>query len=74
MTQVEQGNLLTKPGWIRISLHPIMTNEDIYHIIRAIRHIVRHEEKWKQEYIYDYKKNEFYHRHDNRDVRHLFTL
>jgi selenocysteine lyase/cysteine desulfurase len=74
LTQVEQGNLLTKPGWVRISVHPIMTNEDIYHIIRAIRHIVRHEDKWKQEYIYDHTKNEFYHRHDDRDVRHLFIL
>lgn len=74
MTQVKQGNLLSKPGWVRISLHPIMTNEDIYHIIRAIRHLVRHAEKWKQEYIYDYKKNEFHHRNDDRDVRHLFTL
>jgi selenocysteine lyase/cysteine desulfurase len=74
MKQVEQGNLFVKPGWVRISLHPIMTNEEVYDIIRAIRHIVRYADTWQQEYMYDQTKNEFYHRGDDRYVRHFFAL
>ncbi|WP_027409341.1 aminotransferase class V-fold PLP-dependent enzyme [Anoxybacteroides tepidamans] len=72
--QIESGNLLPKPGWVRISLHPIMTNEEVYDIIRAIRHIVRYKEIWKQQYLYDEKKNEFYHSNDDRHVQQLFEL
>ncbi|ANB56751.1 aminotransferase class-V family protein [Anoxybacillus sp. B7M1] len=69
-----EGNLLAKPGWVRISLHPIMTNHDMYQIIRAIRYIVQHKESLKTAYEYDEAKNEFYHREDDRHVRHLFTF
>ncbi|MBA2875812.1 aminotransferase class V-fold PLP-dependent enzyme [Thermaerobacillus caldiproteolyticus] len=74
MKQVKAGNLLYKPGWVRISVHPIMTNEEIYEIVRAIRLITRHKGEWKQEYMYDQTKNEFYHHQDDRDVRQLFAL
>jgi hypothetical protein len=66
--------LFVKPGWVRVSLHPIMTNEEVYDIIRAIRHIVRYADTWKQEYMYDQTKNEFYHRDDDRYVRGFFAL
>jgi selenocysteine lyase/cysteine desulfurase len=74
MKQVEAGNLLYKPGWVRISIHPIMTNEEIYSIIRAIRLITRHKDEWQHEYMYDQTKNEFYHHQDDKDVRQLFAI
>jgi selenocysteine lyase/cysteine desulfurase len=72
--QIKQGNFLNKPGWIRVSLHPIMTNEEIYEIVRAIRYITLHKDEWKKDYIYSKEKNEFYHLKDNKDIRQLFEI
>jgi selenocysteine lyase/cysteine desulfurase len=72
--QIQQGNFLHKPGWIRVSLHPIMTNEEIYEIVRAIRYITLYKDKWKKDYIYSKEKNEFYHLKDNKDIRQLFEI
>jgi selenocysteine lyase/cysteine desulfurase len=72
--QIQQGNFLHKPGWIRVSLHPIMTNEEIYEIVRAIRYITLYKDEWKKDYIYSKEKNEFYHLKDNKDIRQLFEI
>jgi selenocysteine lyase/cysteine desulfurase len=72
--QIKNGNLLYKPGWVRISVHPIMTNEEIYEIIHAVRSISLHKEKWMNVYSYDTEKNEFYHEKDDKDIRQLFEI
>jgi len=42
-----------------LSLHPIMTNEELYYIINAIHEISLHHEIWINEYTYSSKANEF---------------
>ncbi len=74
LNEVKSGNLLAKPGWVRVSLHPTMTNEEVYTILHAVRQIARHGARWQEEYVYDAAKNEFVHRHDDRYVRHFFLL
>lgn len=59
--KINAGDLSYKPGWARISLHPIMTNSEIEYIIHAIRDITENIKKYKQDYIYLPKQNEFHH-------------
>ncbi len=55
------GDLSQKPGWIRLSLHPTMTNEELYFILNAIKQVQVHQQEWKNDYIYNIKTNEFRH-------------
>ncbi|MHC1682364.1 MAG: aminotransferase class V-fold PLP-dependent enzyme [Clostridiaceae bacterium] len=57
--RVKNGDLSIKPGWIRISLHPIMTNEEVYYLIYAIKEIIKNISVWKLDYRYLKDCNEF---------------
>ncbi|HBE41650.1 MAG TPA: selenocysteine lyase [Bacteroidales bacterium] len=60
--RIDAGDLSLKPGWIRLSLHPTMTDEELCFIINAIKEIARHASEWEKDYLYDIHTNEFYHR------------
>ncbi|MFT8321240.1 MAG: aminotransferase class V-fold PLP-dependent enzyme [Bacillus sp. (in: firmicutes)] len=57
--EVKKGIFIHKPGWIRLSLHPTMTNEEIYKIIASIQKIMLYKEEWKKNYVLDEARNEF---------------
>jgi selenocysteine lyase/cysteine desulfurase len=57
--RINTGDLSTKPGWIRLSLHPTMTTDDLYFTIDAIKKIGMNHKKWAQDYTYDKYTNEF---------------
>lgn len=59
--QIERGDLSHKPGWVRLSFHPMMTNDDVSYAIEAVRQIVANITTWKDEYVYDKHTNEFHH-------------
>jgi selenocysteine lyase/cysteine desulfurase len=59
--KIEAGDLSMKPGWIRLSLHPTMTNDELLFITDAIRQTAEKAEKWKKDYSYDVRTNEFSH-------------
>jgi selenocysteine lyase/cysteine desulfurase len=61
------GDLSQKPGWIRLSLHPTMTNRELYDILDAIRQIQLNHETWRDDYVYNNKTNEFRHRSEIND-------
>ncbi|MCD8511412.1 MAG: aminotransferase class V-fold PLP-dependent enzyme [Bacillus sp. (in: Bacteria)] len=63
--EIEAGNLQHKPGWVRISIHPTMTNSEITFIADAILSIMENHEDWKKDYSYDKRKNQFFHRNTN---------
>jgi len=58
---IDAGDLSMKPGWIRLSLHPTMTNDELLFILDAIKQTVENAEKWKKDYCYDKHTNEFHH-------------
>ncbi len=60
--KIDAGDFSTKPGWIRLSLHPTMTNEELLLITRAIKTTVAMADEWKSDYSYDRHTNEFSHR------------
>jgi selenocysteine lyase/cysteine desulfurase len=59
--RIEMGDLSMKPGWIRLSLHPTMTDAELSEITGAIRQVVTNIDEWKKDYRYDKHTNEFYH-------------
>jgi selenocysteine lyase/cysteine desulfurase len=59
--RIDSGDLSLKPGWIRLSLHPTMTNDELLFIIDSISQTAANAEKWKDEYMYDNRTNEFNH-------------
>lgn len=58
---IRKGDHSKKPGFVRVSLHPTMTDNELDTIIDAIKQIVEHKEEWAKEYHYDPVSNEFYH-------------
>ena len=62
---INHGDLSQKPGWIRLSLHPTMTNDELNVILNALDEISRNHKEWEKDYIYNKHTNEFRHYLDN---------
>jgi selenocysteine lyase/cysteine desulfurase len=60
--RIEAGDLSMKPGWIRLSLHPTMTDEELLYITGSIRKISLSASEWAADYVYDRHTNEFRHK------------
>jgi selenocysteine lyase/cysteine desulfurase len=60
---IDLGDFSTKPGWVRLSLHPTMTDDELYYVIDAIKKIIVNASQWENDYHYDPHINEFYHNH-----------
>jgi len=58
---INHGDLSRKPGWVRLSLHPTMTDEELYTIIEALREIRQNHKEWAKDYVYNKHTNEFRH-------------
>ena len=56
---IQCKNLSNKPGWVRLSLHPTLTNVELLFICNAISEIVRNKSKWERGYRYNHVNNEF---------------
>jgi selenocysteine lyase/cysteine desulfurase len=59
--KIDAGDLSMKPGWIRLSLHPTMTDYELYFITDAIKQTVENADEWKKDYCYDRHTNEYNH-------------
>jgi selenocysteine lyase/cysteine desulfurase len=59
--QINIGNLLEKPGWIRLSINPVMTNEELFIILDSIHQLSKNHKEWKKDYRYQLNTNEFIH-------------
>jgi selenocysteine lyase/cysteine desulfurase len=57
--RITNGDLSEKPGWIRLSLHPTMTDAEVLFIADALRNIVQNHKTWGSDYSYNKHNNEF---------------
>ncbi len=62
--KINQGDLSEKPGWVRLSLHPTMTDDELLYITSAIKEIAKHGKEWSNDYDYSPRTNEFHHKND----------
>ncbi|KAB1068149.1 aminotransferase class V-fold PLP-dependent enzyme [Tamlana haliotis] len=60
--KILEGCLIERPGWIRMSVHPTMTNEEVSFICDAIKSVSRNYKDWGKDYEYNAAKNEFIHK------------
>jgi selenocysteine lyase/cysteine desulfurase len=56
---INLGDLSQKPGWVRLSLHPTMTTDEVLYVVDALKQIQKNHHKWQQDYVYVPGKNEF---------------
>ena len=59
--RIEAGDLSMKPGWVRLSLHPTMTDDELMFITDAIAQVAENAKEWGKEYYYNQHTNEFHH-------------
>ena len=57
--KINSGDLSEKPGWVRLSLHPTMTDNELLFIMDAIRQIQENHAEWQRDYTYNKHTNEF---------------
>lgn len=61
-TKINSGNLILKPGWIRMSIHPTTTNSEIQFVTDAIVALAENHMEWAKDYDYNNSTNEFSHK------------
>ena len=59
--QIDAGDLIQKPGWIRMSFHPTTTNAEIVYVCQSLIELAQHHREWAKDYVYEAKTNEFVH-------------
>lgn len=61
-SKIDSGDLILKPGWIRMSIHPTTTNAEIQYVIDSIKLMAEHFKDWAEDYEYNKSTNEFVHK------------
>lgn len=74
--RIDRGDLSEKPGWVRLSLHPTMTDAELRYIVDALGQVIADAPQMQADYIYSPHSNEFHHRdelpNDGLSVDHWF--
>lgn len=65
---ISSGDLTQKPGWIRMSIHPTTTQEEIAFVCESIKALSMNHQEWAKDYIYNNQKNDFVHRNNTSSV------
>ena len=60
--EISIGDLVRKPGWIRMSIHPTTTNKEIEYVCDSIIQLAEHHNEWAGDYEYARCNNEFVHK------------
>lgn len=59
--KIAQGDLMEKPGWIRMSIHPTTTNSEIQYVCDGIEQLAANFKQWATDYQLKPRSNEFIH-------------
>lgn len=58
---IDSGDYSEKPGWIRLSIHPTTTNQELEIVCDAIQQLAENHEVWAKNYTFDKKHNALCH-------------
>lgn len=58
--KIDSGDLSEKPGWIRLSIHPTMTNEEVKYIVESIKDVAENHKDYSKDYINKAESNEIF--------------
>ena len=59
--QILEGCNTDKPGWVRLSVHPTITDTEIQFICNSLKTLTKNIEEWSKDYKYDMVKNDYIH-------------
>ncbi|RMG54025.1 MAG: aminotransferase class V-fold PLP-dependent enzyme, partial [Bacteroidetes bacterium] len=60
--RIDAGELTYKPGWIRLSVHPVMSDAEVEALLAGLEAVATHHQTWGEDYRYDPISNEFVHK------------
>lgn len=74
--KINHGDLSEKPGWVRMSIHPTMTYDEVNLVVDAVADIVKNIHSWKDDYTYDLHNNEYYHKNsdEKENIYKMFKI
>ncbi len=58
-SRIDIGDLSDKPGWVRVSFHPVMGDDEVDRVCQAIAQIARQGEVWAREYEHFPQANDY---------------
>jgi selenocysteine lyase/cysteine desulfurase len=62
--ELDRGNFYIKPGWVRVSLHPTMSIDEILYIADCMNDIINNIDLYKPNYYYCGETNEYIHKNE----------
>ena len=74
--KISHGDLSLKPGWVRMSIHPTMNDDEIDAILSAIKDVAKNFVEYSKDYQYNEHANEFFHKNEqeNKDSWAKFEI
>jgi selenocysteine lyase/cysteine desulfurase len=76
--KITAGDLIDKPGWIRMSIHPTTTDAELKFVCHSIKALAANFGEWAKDYDYNTCSNEFVHKAatfpEVEMVKNWFTL
>jgi selenocysteine lyase/cysteine desulfurase len=68
---VLKGKFLTRPGWVRMSIHPTMTDVQVLYVCNCIRQVAENHNTWGKDYDYVVDLNDYIHQSQPKNVQEL---
>lgn len=71
VNEISLGDLIRKPGWIRLSVHPTTTCNEVDYVCESLIALAKNHQEWAKDYEYNKANNEFIHKNfiPKNDVR-----
>ncbi|KXK39191.1 MAG: aminotransferase class V-fold PLP-dependent enzyme [Saprospiraceae bacterium] len=57
--EISRGFFTNKPGWVRMSIHPTMTNAEVLYIMDSLDQLCKNHKEWAKDYEYNIHTNEW---------------
>lgn len=67
--ELRSGNLSCRPGWVRLSLHPTLSNDELQYILDAIQFVAKNYSTLSLDYNYIAKKNMYEHKNQDNNIK-----
>ncbi len=72
-SQLNLGDASSKPGWVRVSIHPVMTDNELIYVIKAINEVIEKCDEWSKDYYHEKLSNEWFHKEFHRKTPDDFS-
>ncbi|MGE0561053.1 MAG: aminotransferase class V-fold PLP-dependent enzyme [Flavobacteriales bacterium] len=67
-SEISCGIQDNRPGWVRMSLHPTTTNEELAFVLNALEQLAKHHTEWSKDYTYNSSTNEYKYVKEDKDL------